>query len=330
MTRAVTYRHGGEPADLLELTDVEDPEAPGRGQVQVQVTLFPIHPGDLLAVSHARLTDGYVIAGAEATGMVTAVGPGATDISPGSRVTFFPHPGAWRETVNADAATVVPVPDSLPDTVAAQMLCNPLTALQLRRAAESHHSVGYEGVVLNNAAASSVGRLFTAGAEHHHINTISIVRSDQRARELAERFPTVPVVSTARPDWVDQVRDAAAGRPIPVVLDPVGGSAAGHLLSLLSAGGSLILYGQLEQGAMGLHASTMVSPELSIRGLSIGRWLSVVSAEQRAADVASALSIAQNLRVAFDTAAIYPLDQIGEAARHASRPGKVGTVLVKP
>ena len=181
---------------------------------------------------------GQQIAGIEATGVVTEVGAGVTGFSPGTRVSFFPHQGAWREVVNVDAAIAVPVPDSVPDEVAAQMLCNPITALLLRRAAQRHFAVGFDGVVLNNAAASSVGRLFTAIAERHQIATISIVRSEARAHQLRDRFPTVPVVSTADQSWVEQVHTVAAGRPTPVALDPVGGTMAGHLLSALSPGGT--------------------------------------------------------------------------------------------
>ena len=32
----------------------------------------------------------------------------------------------------------------------------------------------------------------------------------------------------------------------------------------------------------------------------------------------------------FDVAATYPLDQIADAVRHVSQPGKVGTVVVTP
>src|SRR4029077_15251661 len=110
--------------------------------------------------------------------------------------------------VNVEAAIAVPVPDAVYDEVAAQMLCNPITALLLRRAAQQHFSVGFDGVVLNNAAASSVGRLFTAVAEEHQIATISIVRSEQRAQQLRARLPTVPVVSTSDRGWADTARTA--------------------------------------------------------------------------------------------------------------------------
>ena len=84
-------------------------------------------------------------------------------------------------------------------------LVNPVTVLMLRRAAQQHFSVGFDGVVLNNAAASAVGRLFTAGAHHHQIVTISIVRNEARAEQLRDRFPEVPVVSTDSPDWTARV-----------------------------------------------------------------------------------------------------------------------------
>jgi NADPH:quinone reductase-like Zn-dependent oxidoreductase len=328
MSLAITYRRCGDPSEVLEVNDIGESQPPGPGQVQVQVRAFPIHPGDLLAVSAAQSSDRELVAGVEATGVVTEVGAGVTALSAGTRVTFFPHPGAWRQVVNVDAAIAVPVPDSVPDEVAAQMLCNPITALMLRRAAQQHFGVGFDAVVLNNAAASSVGRLFTAVAEQHQIATISIVRGEQRAQQLRDLFPTVPVVSTSDSGWVDQVHTAAAGRPIPVALDPVGGAGAGDLLSALSSGGTLIIYGDLAQQPIPLHAATVVRSALGITGLTINRWLTAVSPEQRASDVATAVLITAGLPQHFDVAAVYPLDRIADAVRHVSQPGKVGTVVV--
>ena len=330
MSLAITYRRSGDPAEILEVTEIGEPPPPEPGQLQVQVAAFPIHPGDLMAVSAPQNPGGELIAGIEATGVVTEVGAGVAGFSPGTRVTFFPHQGAWRQVVNVDAAIAVPVPDSVPDEVAAQMLCNPITALMLRRVAQQHFSVGFDGVVLNNATASSVGRLFTAIAEHHRIATISIVRSEERAQQLRDLFPAVPVVSTSDPGWIERVHAAAAGRPVPVALDPVGGAAAGDLLSALSPGGTLIVYGALAQQPIPLHAATVLFSALAIRGLTINRWLTAVSAEQRASDVASAVMIATDLPQHFDVAAVYPLDRIADAVRHVSQPGKVGTVVVKP
>jgi NADPH:quinone reductase-like Zn-dependent oxidoreductase len=331
MTIAVTYTRPGNPADVLDVTDTSAPPPPGPGQIQVHVTAFPIHPGDLAAIATLHPGHGQpIVAGIEATGIVESTGPGVSDFTLGARVTFFPHLGSWAQTVNVDASLAAAVPDALSDDVAAQMVGNPLTVLMMRRAAQGHFSTGFDGVILNNAAASSVGRLFTASTEHHRIATISIVRSGERAEQLRNRFPAVPVVSTSAPDWPDKVRDAASGRPIPIAFDPVGGAASPALLALLSPGGTLYAYGQLGTGNISIHASAILNEEKSIRGISIVRWLATVSTEQRTSDLASAVLLAQHAGQHFDMAAAYPINQIREAVRAVTAPGKTGTILVKP
>ena len=133
-----------------------------------------------------------VIAGVEATGEVLEAGQGVA-LTPGTRVTVFLVDGAWRQEITMDTELAVPVSDSHPDEIAAQMLVNPVTVLMLRRAAQQHFSVGFDGVVLNNAAASAVGRLFTAGAQpppdRHH---------QHRAQRGAGRAAAGPVSGSSR------------------------------------------------------------------------------------------------------------------------------------
>jgi NADPH:quinone reductase-like Zn-dependent oxidoreductase len=330
MTRAITYAAAGDPAEVLEATEIPDPPTPAPGQIQVEVRAFPLHPGDLLGVSVGPPHPGQrTVAGLEATGVVVATGPGVDTPTVGTRVTVFPNPGSWAQRINVSADLAAPVPNSVSDDVAAQMVCNPLTALLLYRAAQQHFSVGFDGIIINNAANSSVGRLFTAGAERNQIAAIGVVRSADRAHELAARYPNVPVVSTDSPDWVQQIRAIAGARPIPVALDPVGGTMAGDLMSLLSSGGTLITYGAMAQENIPLHASALVGREIGVRGLTIGRWLSGVAPERRASDIASVTAIATAQSAEFDVAGTYTLDQITDAVQHVNRPGKIGTVIVK-
>lgn len=330
MTLAITYAAAGDPADVLATTEIPDPPPPEPGQVQIKVRAFPIHPGDLAGINFVPPAPGErAVPGLEATGVVVAVGPGVSTPAVGTRVTVFPNPGSWAQRINVPAELAVTVPDSVSDDIAAQMVCNPLTALLLYRAAQQHFSVGFDGFVVNIAANSSVGRLFTAGAQHHQIATISVVRSAARAQELAERYPNVPVISTDNPDWVEQVRTVADGRPIPVALDPIGGTIAADLISLLSAGGTLITYGQVAQENIPLHASALLGGEIGLRGLTIGRWLTGTAPERRASDIASARALATSQPAEFDVAGAYSLDQITDAVQHVNRPGKIGTVIVK-
>ncbi|BAC68416.1 dehydrogenase [Streptomyces avermitilis] len=333
MNRRVVYTRGGSPANVL--TVIEEPEpAPGSGQVLIRTTAFPVHPGDLQAVeAYPEEATKPVPAGVEATGVVEAIGPGtrvAPGVTVGGRVTVFPQPGAWSQWIVADADALVAVPDELSDEVAAQMLVNPLTTVMLRREAQEHPAFGYDGLLVQTAAGSSVGRLLTGASLVHNLALVNVVRSDRGAAELRKRFPDVPVVATEHPGWADEVREAAGGRPVSVALDPIGGKLAESLLDLLTPGGKLVSYGQIGEEPISVHASTLLHKSLTLRGKNIGRWLSEASADRRASDVATAKLIALTLKDQFDVAATYGLDELGNAVEHAVRPGKIGTVLVRP
>jgi NADPH:quinone reductase-like Zn-dependent oxidoreductase len=78
MTLDVTYSRPGAPTDTLEVTDIGAIPAPGSNQIQVKVAAFSIHPGDLLGIACRQTHGTPVVAGVEATGVVTATGPGVT------------------------------------------------------------------------------------------------------------------------------------------------------------------------------------------------------------------------------------------------------------
>ncbi|MFE7243675.1 zinc-binding dehydrogenase [Streptomyces sp. NPDC057580] len=334
MNRRVAYTRGGMPADVL--TVIEEPEsvAPERGQVLIRTTAFSVHPGDLQAIeAYPGKAAHPVPAGLEATGVVEAIGGGARlapGVKVGGRVTVFPQPGAWSQWIVADAEVVVAVPDELSDDVAAQMLANPLTTVMLRREAQEHLAFGYDGLLVQTAAGSSVGRLVTGVCQFHNLALVNVVRSDRGAAELRQRFPDVPVVSTEHQGWADEVRKAAGGRPVSVAFDPIGGKLAEGLLDLLTPGGKLVSYGQIAEESISVHASTLLNKSLTLRGKNVGRWLSEASAERRASDVATAQQIALGLQDQFDVAATYGLGELAKAVEHAVRPGKVGLVLVRP
>ncbi|MCX4403103.1 MULTISPECIES: hypothetical protein [unclassified Streptomyces] len=46
--------------------------------------------------------------------------------------------------------------------------------------------------------------------------------------------------------------------------------------------------------------------------------------------MAAATQIALTLKDQFDVAATYPLGELADAVEHAVRPGKIGSVLIRP
>jgi NADPH:quinone reductase-like Zn-dependent oxidoreductase len=331
MTRAVLYEDAGPAERMLHVGEIADPGEPGYGQVLVRVTAFPVHPGDLQAVTGPfRGVPGTpVIAGLEATGVVEAIGPDA-DASPGvavgARVTLI-HSGAWRERLIANTEMLAAVPAGVSDDAAAQMLINPITAQLLRRAAQRSPATGYNGVTIQTAAGSSVARLLTATSIQHGEALVNIVRSREGTAQLAARFPSVPVVATDHDQWQDDVRRAAADRPVTVALDPVGGGLGADLLDLLAPDGILVAYAALASELVPLHYGAL-QRGLTITSVNVARWSLIASPQQRAWDIETATAMVQQHPDQLDVAAHYDLQDISTAAEHGTRRGKVGTVIV--
>jgi NADPH:quinone reductase-like Zn-dependent oxidoreductase len=329
--RAITYDQPGDAVRVLRLSERSAPPEPTVGQVLVRVLSRPIHPGDLAGVEGLPDAPRQRFArprtpGVEGMGVIETVGGGVPDLRPGQRVAFFPVPGAWSELVTVPAELAVPVPEQVTAETAALMLVNPLTLLTLLRAVEDAQR-GQEGPVVQTAAGSSIGKLVSAAALRHGFPLVNLVRSAAGARTVRQRFPGLPAVSTADADWRTQVEDAVGGQGARVVLDAVGGSLTRDLVALLADGGTLISYGQLGSGSTPLESLALTPRGLTVRGVSVGQWLTRTAAE-RAEDVAFAAGLAESAPELLEVAARYDLTDFAEAIAHVRRPGKTGTVLL--
>ncbi|MFJ5590746.1 alcohol dehydrogenase catalytic domain-containing protein [Streptomyces noursei] len=330
--RAITFDRQGPATEVLRLAEQAPPAAPRAGQVLVRVLSRPIHPGDLVGVEGLsgvpRQRHSFPVSpGLEGMGVIEAAGEESYALRPGQRVAFFPVPGAWSELVTVPAEFAVPVPDGVNDETAALMLVNPLTLLILMRAVEQAVAESAGGPVVQTAAGSTIGKLVSSAAKRHGFPLINLVRSDAGARALQDHFPDHPAISTADPGWRTQVRGAAGNRGVPVVLDAVGGSLTRDLTSLMADGGTLIVYGRLGSGSTALESLALTPRELTVRGVSVSRWLSRTPG-QRAEDVAFAASLAETDPDLFEVAGSYDLADYAAAIAHARRPGKTGTVLL--
>jgi len=333
--KAIVLTRFGEPEKVLELKTLPDPTPPGPGEVVVRVTKRQLHPGNLTMVrgkfNIPLPADGFLIPGGDGMGIVEAVGEGvnSASVKPGTRVIFNPSPGAWAERLKARAELVTPIPDDLPDAIAAQMLPNAVIALMLLRAApRAVPDAGREIPILLNAAGSSVARFLAIAARSRGLNVVGTVRSSIGAEILSARFPDLPVISTADPDWLDQVRRATGGRPLQVIMDPVGGAMVSDLVSLLGDGGALLFYGGMSPEPITFPSGGLAHHEIMFKGVSSSRWVQTTSAEQRREDVAEAIGIGRTAPEQFEVAADYDLARFADAIEHLERAHRNGAILL--
>jgi NADPH2:quinone reductase len=333
--KAIVATRFGEPAEVLELKTLPDPSPPNSGEVVVRVSKRQIHPGNLAMIRgrfNMPLPAGGLVPGGDGMGIVEAVGagvPASQGLKPGVRVIFNPTPGAWAELLKTRAELVTPIPDDLPDAIAAQLLPNTVIALLLLRAAQRvEPDAGREIPILMTAAGSAVARIAIVAARRRGLKIVGTVRSAERAKALSARFPNMTVVSTADSDWVGEVRRAADERPLQVIMDPVGGAMVGQLAGLLGGNGALLLYGGMAPEPITFPSIGLAHHEIMFKGVSSSRWLQNTPAVQRRADVAEAIEIGRTAAEQFDVEADYDLARFADALKHIERKGRNGAVLI--
>ena len=240
--RALIHTTFGDPTEVLEVAERPLPE-PGPGQVRVRTLLSPIHNHDLWTI---RGTYGFkpelpAGSGTEAVGIVDALGEGVEGLQIGQRVTGGTF-GVWAEYFVAKAAGLVPVPDSMSDETAAQLMSMPFSALALLDSLD----VQPGDWIVQNTANGAVGKLVAQFAPARGIRVLGLVRRDAGVDELAA-LGIRDVVSTESADWRDRVAEILDGAEPRAAVDSVGGKAAGELLSLLGEGGTLVCSGRWDR-----------------------------------------------------------------------------------
>jgi NADPH:quinone reductase len=181
------------------LSVVEEPAAePGPGQARIAVRAAGVNPVDYKAYSGAFGTDPArlpVRPGAEAAGVVTAVGPDAVGpagpVAVGDEVIAYRAPGAYASELVVPAAALVPKPAALDWAQAACLMVTGVTAWHLLAATDVHEG----DTVLIHGGAGGVGLM---------------------ALQLAAGRGATPVV-TASPSKHGLLRDLGA---LPVAYGP--------------------------------------------------------------------------------------------------------------
>jgi NADPH:quinone reductase-like Zn-dependent oxidoreductase len=339
--RAIVQSEYGAPEKVLRIAKRQlESEELGANDVLVKVIARPIHPGDIQILSAlpqggpvAPIPEGTLrIPGFEGVGTIVRLGTNAKAakrLSEGQRVAFFPADGSWGEYVVVRYSSLLAVPNEIPDQIAAQMLINTITASVLIKA--GHNSLKTPITppvhILQNAAASGVGRLLTQVALDRGVRPIRLVRSHQSAEKLQSALPGPPVFSTSDSNWKEQVRGALEGHKLEVAFDAIGGTAIDDLASVVDDGATIINYGSLGSNT-GTNIYSLAPNNVALKSVSIMTWFRLTQDEKQK-DFELALNLATNHPELFEVAHEYEFGEFQKAIQHVSRPGKTGIVLLK-
>lgn len=238
-TVAVIHRTGAPEVLELEERDVADP---GPGEALVRQTAIGVNFADIYMRKgepgpHSA-THFPAILGAQASGVVEAVGPGVCEVKPGDRVSFV-LPESYASLRLAPADRLVVLPDDVSEEVAAATLLRAMTAEYL-----SHRlfplKPGHVAVI--QAAAGGVGLILTQWAKALGAEVIGLAGGPEKTA-LAKANGCDHVVDYRAVDFAAAVREITRGEGAHVVYDSVGRDTFMDSLECLRPMGMAINYG---------------------------------------------------------------------------------------
>jgi len=177
--------------------------------------------------------------GSEASGIVTAVGAGVTEVKVADRVAYAMVLGAYADYAVVPARRLVKLPDAIDFETAAAVMLQGLTAHYLTH---STYVIKPGDTVLVHAAAGGAGQLITQVAKLRGATVYGTVSSAAKA-ELARRAGAAATIDYARQDFAAEIKRLTGGRGVDVVYDSVGKDTFDKSLDCLRPRGYLALFG---------------------------------------------------------------------------------------
>jgi NADPH2:quinone reductase len=228
--RAMVIPAFGGPG-IFESRDVPKPE-PGPGEVLVKILASGTNPVDAkirAAGSWAGITPPAVL-GADASGIVEAVGPGVTEFSPGDEVYYTPgifgnHAGTYAEYSVVKADIVAPKPKNLSHVEAAAV---PLAGGTAYEALVRRMRISVGETVLIHGGAGGVGSFAVQIAKAAGTRVIATAGPDNQG--FLKELGADVTVDYRSQDVAEVALSETGGRGVDAVFDTAGGDSIARSL----------------------------------------------------------------------------------------------------
>ncbi|QBF29649.1 zinc-dependent alcohol dehydrogenase family protein [Thalassococcus sp. S3] len=231
---ALIYDRFGPPLDTLRLCRSQMLDRK-EADIRVRMRFAPINPSDLIPITGAYRHRIQLpqIAGYEGVGEVVEA-PESHDDLIGRRVLPLKGSGTWQHYVDCDPAWAVPVPNEVPDDLAARAYINPMAARLMLKT----WPVEGKSVLLTAGSSDCAGLLLTWAIGAGASDVTAVYRSPLRSQAL-QRKGAEPVAMD------DSTSIIARARKADVVFDAVGGALGTSILEAMREGADFVSYGLL-------------------------------------------------------------------------------------
>ena len=192
------------------------------------------------ALHGARGGIGTVL-GVEWSGVVEAVGPDITDLSPGDRV-MGSSPSAFAEYVCVHVANVLPIPEAMSFEEAA---CFPVGLRTMHNAIVTAGALQPGQTVLIQGASSGVGILGLQIAKAMGARQVIGSSTDLGRRGRLADYGCDLAIDSGDTGWVDQVLEYTQGQGVDLIVDQVSGALVNPNMRAAKVLGRIVNVGRL-------------------------------------------------------------------------------------
>ncbi|XP_029360647.1 enoyl-[acyl-carrier-protein] reductase, mitochondrial isoform X2 [Echeneis naucrates] len=272
--RALLYRRHGDPAQVVQLEDVDMPSI-GPKDVLVKILAAPINPSDINMIqgTYAILPDLPAVGGNEGVAQVVEIGSRVKSLKIGDWV--IPKDaglGTWRTKAVLAEEDIIALPNDIPLLSAATLGVNPCTAFRML---SDFEDLKPGDTVIQNAANSGVGQAVIQIAAARSINTINVVRDRPEFTQLSDRLKAIGATHVIKEEMLrrPEIKQLFKSCPKPkLALNGVGGKSATELLRHLQVGGSMVTYGGMAKQPVTVPVSALIFKDVKVRGFWVTQW----------------------------------------------------------
>ena len=245
--QAIRVKQYGGP-EVLELTEIEVGD-PGPDEIRIKQHAVGLNFIDIYyrtGLYQSPLPHGI---GAEAAGVVEAVGANVRFLKEGDRVAYGQSPlGAYASARVMPAQMVVKLPAKISFEEGAAVTLKGLTVQYLFR--QTYRLQGNE-TILFHAAAGGVGLIACQWARALGVKLIGTVSSEEKAA-LARKHGAWATINYSKDNFVEKVKELTKGAKVPVVYDGVGKDTWEGSLDCLQPRGLMVSFGNASGAVTGV------------------------------------------------------------------------------
>ncbi len=311
--KKIVIRRAGDPS-VFEIIDVPIPTV-RENEVLIDIKAIGMNWSEVMIRRGdwpMDLSPGVTL-GAEGAGMVEAVGGNVIHIKPGDRVANFevlaywePGQGNYAEKIVVPADKVLKIPDHMSFAEGAAI---PMALLTAYDALINHSPLPEAGTVVVTACTGSVGIAALQLAHRKGLRVIGTTRARNKKSHI-EAFGVEAVAYSDPTDLRARLLAKVGDKGIDYVFDPIGGTTATELLSLLNFNGTYVTYGSLE-GPPFMSSPNFLFHQLKAHGYVVLRNLA--DPKKLQAVWAEILPLMETKEVLVPVHKTFPFEKVAEA-----------------